>query len=837
MRTVRVLLLSGLAASSIVLAACIGAPIDEDLGEPALTTRAPQITQSASPSSSVLRVGNWLLTEDRLASREPGDVFALLELPEGGLAAGFGSSLDDPTSLPADAKAAVPDGRGGIVYVTGNEVWWISGPSADPQLIESPGIPVQMVGLRYLSGEPMVLVLIGAKLIGYDNGSNELAYAFEEFSGDVGGLAVDGDLAVGIVASGDGGGWVELVSMSTGELTQLTPLAYAEDGAAVLAVAISGDRIALLRRFLPVLVVATDGTEVGSIDLGISNRDVFAMDLAGDQLLVAFGESATATNIVSGERTVVRTREGRVLTAVWTNPVAPPPPPITEIKRFRVDRERVEADVDDPFLNVRQGPGVQYDLTAKLSPAYTGLSRTGLEQITDDGALWYEMELLDPVLANPGQSLEGRNPTGWVNSTYLEPLPEGLPVTIAEVPACIDAEDSDLSPAGSRPPSHVYALESAYLSSRCLRIVLTFGSGPVAVSFEEALAGLGPADALPDVRESMSGGFGAVVDLGGITSAWSGATETAEGVYIVRERDGLQLWFPTPVDRVNVHRLDDRGVIVIDLVVSSGLEAPVTGPGVALTRQQFASAGAIDVIGIGRPFEANLGVAIVDSVGAKVEVVFSGSVSFGTILTDTYAVQTADWVEAWAPFAVRAEGLAPGRYSMVLDTGGGGDDPRTLEIPFTISEPPVSEPGLATPEELNTVRSLVGFALGADPADSVPFAETVLLGLGLEESRTLARGQLTDPDSWTSALSDFDGYSGPFSSLATLARADFVRITSGPIPHCAGPPLQWPPALDGLRQINVEPIGGDSCLQWFGVSLFLNPAGEIGAVILDLFGP
>ena len=37
--------------------------------------------------------------------------------------------------------------------------------------------------------------------------------------------------------------------------------------------------------------------------------------------------------------------------------------------------------------------------------------------------------------------------------------------------------------------------------------------------------------------------------------------------------------------------------------------------------------------------------------------------------------------------------------------------------------------------------------------------------------------------------------------------------------------------------MNVEPTGIDSCIQWFGVHLFLDDDDRIAAVSLDLFGP
>ena len=256
------------------------------------------------------------------------------------------------------------------------------------------------------------------------------------------------------------------------------------------------------------------------------------MDLAGTNLLVAFGEAATTTDIVSGDRTVVDTPSGWVLGAVWADR-PPDPRVVTDGTRFRVDTDAVLADAADPFLNVRWGPGVANELLAKLPVEYTGLSWTKDERTTSDGAVWYRVELLDPVAITPPRPLEGAAPSGWVNSVFLVPLPEGLPVTTSEVPACSRAYTPINATAGDRPAGHVYAIETRLVATRCLRTVLSFGVGNAPFGWDEVSPGVQPANDLPQIQLDMSGGTGFVVDLGGIESVWSGATETPEGMYIV----------------------------------------------------------------------------------------------------------------------------------------------------------------------------------------------------------------------------------------------------------------------------------------------------------------
>lgn len=128
------------------------------------------------------------------------------------------------------------------------------------------------------------------------------------------------------------------------------------------------------------------------------------------------------------------------------------------------------------------------------------------------------------------------------------------------------------------------------------------------------------------------------------------------------------------------------------------------------------------------------------------------------------------------------------------------------------------------------------FAKGGDATD-VPLADEVILLLGPDIKASTPADELVDPGAWTIDEADgFGGFDGPFSALSALD-TNSLRFTAGPVPHCAGPPRDWPSELDGLRQVNIEPVGIDSCIAWFGVHLFLDGDDRIAAVAYDLFGP
>ena len=830
---------------TLLVAACTDAEPEATIST---TVTAPPATSTVSPGTippSTATAAAMTVFDERRES----DVFALVEHREGGKLAQWNSAFIEPISLPDDVEAAVPDGRGGIVFTTNDEVWWQSDPGVQPLLIEQPGEAVSLIGLRHADGEPSVLVLIGDKFIGYDQGRGRLEYAFDQVDGDVVRLDFDGDRAALIVEKPQGL-TAQVLTMTTGELIELVAPIEADLPDAPRQVAIADDRVVVLDGRSTAGVFTTGGDQVGTVNLGIEEMPLGSLDLVGTKLLAAFGEAVTVTDIDTGERYVVDLRGYWVLSASWADVPLPPTPDVAAIRRYRVNKTLVDADTADPFLNVRRGPSADHDLLAKLPSAYTGLRRTGEEATADDGAVWFEVELLDPVAVTPPEPLEGSPPIGWVNSNYLEPLPEGLPVTLEEVPGCVDDYTQVEATTGSRPADFVYAVESAYLSDSCLRVVLTFGSGDVPVDWEYATGvNRGPADSIPEVFETASGSIGSYVDLGGVESVWWGATETDDGVYIVDPaRDGLEMWALQPAERTMLRAVPERGVLVLDMVVRDDVALPVTGPDVALTGQLTAGSEAVTVAGISRPFEGQLGVTIEDGSGAPVETVYSGSLVPGTIETSEYFVYLPDWYPAWRPFAAQAEGLAPGDYVMVLDAGGGADDSHPLRLPFTIEEPDytgmpgwyddfIGAPPLATEDEQDIVRSLIAFGTGEADLPGVPFADEVKLGLGTTFTWEVAGSRLADRDVWIAGTDFFAGYDGEFSALQTLARDEHPRVTVGPIPHCAGAPLEWPADFADWRQINVEPIVTDSCLQWSAVSIFLNADDEVAAVVIDLWEP
>lgn len=360
---------------------------------------------------------------------------------------------------------------------------------------------------------------------------------------------------------------------------------------------------------------------------------------------------------------------------------------VLAFERLRVNTDRVSADGNDPFLNVRADVGSNSAVVAKLPPGYRGIRATGKSTETDDGAAWVQVELMHPVPVD-GVDVEAYDrPTGWLNAALALPLVDGLSVSQDEVPACT-GEHVLTSSTGSG-EFHVAGLESAVLNGNCLRTVVTMAEGSAGFEWPQAQ----PVVGLPDVGV-IDTDLGTIIDLGSTNTAWPTATDTDSGAFIVRDGDQylaanecasscVDLVVPVPASSVTATMLPDLGIIVVDLSLD-GQAAFDSSRQVHLTAEPRIGSDSILVEGIARPFEANLGVEIVDAGGSPVTARFSGS-TMGVVEGAEYGVSTNDWTEAWGRFSFTAEGLAPGDYVLRLDGEGGADQPRVDEVSFTIN--------------------------------------------------------------------------------------------------------------------------------------------------------
>ncbi len=497
--------------------------------------------------------------------------------------------------------------------------------------------------------------------------------------------------------------------------------------------------------------------------------------------------------------------------------------PLSEAGRFRVNYDLVSGD-PEPYLNVRNGAGVDAEIIAKLPPSYTGLVWTGAAEMVGESE-WFQVRLLDPVLVTSPEVVG--SPTGWVNSHYLEELPEGLPVTVSELLPC--SLEGGSSEGGATDQNYLYSLDVSRIDSTCLRIVVGFAAGDAPLSWDGVLDSA-ESNAAPPTHYQLGGTESFEVSLPGTRSVWMGATEDL-GVFAVRNHNrSISILYPGRISSSYVRTYGRWLVVDLETV---GPE-PETDSAVLLVGEPITGLGEVSFSGIGRPFEANLGIRVVDSSGNPVEAVFSGGYS-GTVRASEYSVMTTDWTEAWGRFELLIEGLEVGSYRLQL-TEGGVEKPPT-EIPFIIEEAG-NDPPIVSDEANRLGMAFVNFGSTGFLSPDLKFAPEVVLRLGFDESVVRSAEELSDPRNWVLDFDEFQGFSGPFNIPGLILSRPNVRITEGLLDHCSGPPQDfWPEGSQIGDPINIEPIGIDSCIQWYGVALLTNEDGLIQEVVLDLYGP
>lgn len=160
-----------------------------------------------------------------------------------------------------------------------------------------------------------------------------------------------------------------------------------------------------------------------------------------------------------------------------------------------------------------------------------------------------------------------------------------------------------------------------------------------------------------------------------------------------------------------------------------------------------------------------------------------------------------------------------------------------------------------TPADLALVERLVAFALAPTTADAARLglaADGVQLGLGPTLHTVLAPADAAEPAAWDLPSEGFRAHDGALSAVGLLAgrvggtdRAPalpdggLLQVQVGEHPHCAAGPVPAPEGLTTLRRVSVQPADAaiTSCLDWFTVDLFVDDAGTVHAITLDVWEP
>lgn len=148
------------------------------------------------------------------------------------------------------------------------------------------------------------------------------------------------------------------------------------------------------------------------------------------------------------------------------------------------------------------------------------------------------------------------------------------------------------------------------------------------------------------------------------------------------------------------------------------------------------------------------------------------------------------------------------------------------------------ELGPVTGADAVLARALYRFA--ADPSLGAPFV-TGDVWTGIEDGLAATRvgaGQQADLAAWR-LDAEYAERGGPFSALDVLASSGgYYEVHRGIVGTCPGGNAKAPAELAGLRAISltVPEDAIDSCMNWWGVTLFLD-GGDIGGVALRLGSP
>lgn len=475
-----------------------------------------------------------------------------------------------------------------------------------------------------------------------------------------------------------------------------------------------------------------------------------------------------------------------------------------------VPTHRVTGVAEDDVLNVRAEPGPDGELIAVLPPSYAGIRALDNIEVVADGGNWRQVELLDPARVVDGGELDGERLVGWVNSAFLAEYDPTMP----EIPPCEHDIGLMPRPAGDT-PDHVYSVRQ-YGLGECVRTIVTFGQDfdtgywPI----DGITTDIRPAGIPAMTRHQVNGAT--VFVLEGVPYAWDPQSGTHESsvALVGRWTDGSLAIFVTVPGTTSV-RVSEDDQLVID---TTPFETSPAGNGFHLLGRPVAGpGGTVEVWGLARPFEASIGTTLLDSTGGPPEV---DAPPF---------VMTTDWTEAWGLFQYRAHGLEPGEYLLSL-VQEGGEEAIEFSVPFEI--PKRSPEETVTETDLAITDGLRALAAGG-PAE-LPWADEVTISLGIDHEQVL-----TDPndvDSWVIDVEVWSAFVGPFDVLGPLRNESGITYpTVGEISHCASPPLDLP--WEAARQLTIQPAGISSCLEWYAISVFLNDAGEIARVMLDLREP
>lgn len=351
---------------------------------------------------------------------------------------------------------------------------------------------------------------------------------------------------------------------------------------------------------------------------------------------------------------------------------------------------------EDDTLNVRSGPGIDFDVVFEFGPNSTGIVRTGGDATSPDGAAWFEV-----FAPTSGTEFD----VGWVNSAFLTETP------VSDARPCLFNGPQDhyvgidwTNPDGSADSdAAVISNIETYRFGGCIRTVIEFSDGwsyqdgganrvvalptdivvtrdnPPTIDFGASIRGAEVAEfrffESPGVSpfSSVFASLGADRQLDGVLYGQNKMWATFDNTNGTMTIDSADIRLPADAEPSLRGWVGNGSYPIID---ANGLILQ----GVASSENQRE----LTFSGLARPFEATLGVDVRTTSGSPVDVGWIGGVNVGR--GSENGVMTSTWTEAWGQFSFTISlptDVDPTDVVVVFDpSGGAADDPETIDLPL-----------------------------------------------------------------------------------------------------------------------------------------------------------